>query len=93
MEHNDAAAAFIVASLAPSSLKFHIRYGDQADADLYFSSRSSISKSVALRVKAAVAAGTTTDGSWAGPLAPTSPEERAFVALADRSTRVTQLGR
>ena len=78
MERNDGAAAFLVASLAPSSLRYHVRHGDPADADRYFTLRPSISKPVALRVKAAVAARTTTDGSWAGPLSPQSPEARAF---------------
>ena len=87
MERSDEAAAFIVASLAPSDLRYHVKHGDPADADHYFRARPSISKSVALRTKAAVTALTTGDG-----LAPQSPEARAFLALADRRTVLTQLG-
>ena len=85
--HDDAAGAFIVASLAPSSLRYHIKHGDPADADRYFSVRPSISKPVALRTKAAVGALTTNDG-----LSPQSPEARAFLALADRRAAFNQIG-
>jgi hypothetical protein len=54
--------------------------------------RPSVSKAVVRKVKAAIAAATTTDGSWAGPLAPTSPEARAYLALADRRTVLFQMG-
>ena len=91
MERGHGAAAFLVASLAPSSLRYHVRHGDPADADRYFTLRPSISKPVALRVKAAVAAGTTTDGSGLA-VAPQSPEARAFLGLADRMTVLNRLG-
>jgi hypothetical protein len=82
MALQDQARAFVVASLLNDSLK--VLDGEPTLLANFAQSRG-IPKSVfALATKAATAAGTTTDGSWAGPLAPASSAARALLGYAER---------
>jgi hypothetical protein len=58
----------------------------------YFMTARRISRPVQLLVKAAVAAGTTTDATWAGPLGLSQPMEAAFIGAVDREWTLPQLG-
>jgi hypothetical protein len=58
----------------------------------YFMTARRVSRPVQLLVKAAVAAGLTSDVSWAGPLVPTQPMVQAFLGAVDREWSLPQLG-
>ena len=59
--------------------------------DGFLASRN-VSQPVQLLVKAAVSAGNTTDGTWAGPIAPSRPMLAAHLGAADRQAVLPRLG-
>lgn len=60
--------------------------GSHADAIAYAERWMDSTPEVVLELKAAVAAGTTTDATWAGPLAPITPLTREFLELLRPAT-------
>ncbi|MBA3885697.1 MAG: hypothetical protein H0X67_08180 [Acidobacteria bacterium] len=86
----DQAAGFLVGSLLADELKF---LADDPALLAHLGASRGIPRPVlALAVKAAVSAGSTTDATWAGPLAASGADARAFLALAERLAVLPRLG-
>jgi len=86
----DRAGGFIVASLLADELKF---LADSPTHVASFGASRGIPRPVlAFASKAAVAAGSTTDATWAGPLASSGADARAFLELAERMAILPRLG-
>jgi len=86
----DKAAGFIVASLLADELKFLA--DSPAHMATFGASRGIPRPVLAFASKAAVAAGSTTDATWAGPLASSGADARAFLQSAERLAVLPRLG-
>ncbi len=88
---HDQAAGFLVASLLAPELKFLA--DDPASLAHLGASRGIPRPVLSLAVKGAVSAGSTTDATWAGPLAASGgAAARAFLALAEHLAVLPRLG-
>ncbi|MDQ3347577.1 MAG: hypothetical protein M3545_06380, partial [Acidobacteriota bacterium] len=85
----DRAAGFLIASLLNDELKF---LADSPTHLADFGASRGIPRAVLAFAKAAVSAATTADVSWAGALASSGADARAFLALAERLAVLPRLG-